>query len=311
MIFQIKYSQISFMDVKQVKIFLKVAELMHFSRAAEYFCMAQSALSRQIMALEAEIGCPLFRRENRWHIALTAAGRSFRADAEKFVMQAEDMAHRALMAERGDIGRLSICAIPSFLREERFIEAIKAMRRSHPNVSLEILESSSEGVMSKVVSGDADFGIVRIVNPHLEGIKSITLGRDKILLAMSEDNPLSRRPKLRMEDLRDCPFVMIPRSESPFFRQLIESTCAEVGGFIPKVMREVYNFELILRLMPGSLDVSFVPALYNTDSISGVVFREVEGVGLYNSYSGLWRSENDSPTLVNFVKILSRRKNFK
>ncbi len=294
------------MDVKQVKIFLKVAELMHFSRTAEYFSMAQSAVSRQIMTLEAEVGCPLLRRDNRWRVELTAAGRAFKADAEKFVLQAEDMAHRALMAKRGETGRFSLCSIPSFFRGRRFVEAVRTMRKKYPNVSLEIRESPSEGVLNKTVAGDADFGIVRIPKPSIDGLKSAMLGRDKILLAMAADNPLARLEKIRMTDLRESPFVMIPRAESPFYRQLVENACAQTGGFIPKITREVYNFEFILRLIPDTEDVSFIPALFDTDDFGGVVFREVEGLGLYNSYSGVWRTENDSPILYNFIEILSK-----
>lgn len=296
------------MELKQINAFLKVAEELHFSKAAAALGLAQSALSTQIKSLEAELGCALFNRDNKWRVELTAAGEALKSDARHLLRQADDIKHRAKMASRGDIGRFSLCSIPSFFRSEKIVRAIREMQKKYPQVFLEILENSSEQILKKVLNDETDFGIIRIPNPAEQGLQSITLGRDKILLAVSADNPLARCRKISIADLRATPFIMLARDESPFFRQSVDALCLEKCGFAPYCTQEVYNFELLLKMLPKTRFATFIPEAYRDGVCKSVAFRDVSGFDLFNSYSGVWKAQNKSPILKNFIKMLCPQK---
>ncbi len=76
------------MEIRQLRYFIAVADTLNFSRAAESVYLSQSALSRQIMELEQEVGLPLFRRSTR-KVELTAAGRALQTNAKELISRWE------------------------------------------------------------------------------------------------------------------------------------------------------------------------------------------------------------------------------
>lgn len=78
------------MELRQLRYFIAVAEEMNITRAAERLHMTQPPLSRQLQAIEEEIGLPLFERGAR-PLKLTDAGRVFHAQAKRLVDQADEL----------------------------------------------------------------------------------------------------------------------------------------------------------------------------------------------------------------------------
>src|SRR5262249_30159848 len=95
------------MELRQLRVFIAVAEERHITRAAERLGTQQPPLSRQIKAIEREIGVQLFRRKPRG-VELTDAGRALFDDARTTLAQLERAFETAKRTARGELGRISI-----------------------------------------------------------------------------------------------------------------------------------------------------------------------------------------------------------
>ncbi len=298
------------MEFRQLKYFHTAAEFLHFSRAADALGVAQSALSQQIKQLETELECQLFDRSNKWKLQLTAAGKVFKEETKKIIDAFEAAKRKTKQASKGDFGALSINIIPSFFSSDKLFEALKRMRKTYPDVFLRLSKHSSANILKKIENESLDFGIVRTVNPDNLGTNYIEFGQEKILLALPEKHRLATKKRIRISDLKNEKFIMMPYEESPFFYRIIELAFKKSGNFAPNIAEEIYNFDAILKLLPDSNLVSFVPEmLKNLSFYKGIVLKSVENLNIDAKYVGIWRESNNSQALKNFLQILKEEFN--
>ena len=149
------------MEIKQLRYFVKVAELSSVGKASDLLNIAQPTLSRQIRALELELKTNLFARDGRG-VRLTVLGRRFLEHA-RGILHAADTAMDALNADRSVYeGKVVVGMTPSVGRRlipdyvERFTERF-------PKASLSVVEGYSQALAEQVVMGKLDFAI--LLNP--------------------------------------------------------------------------------------------------------------------------------------------------
>lgn len=127
------------MEIRQLRYFIAVADTLSFSRAAESVYLSQSALSRQIMDLEREVGLPLLRRSTR-QVELTDAGRALQKSAKELISRWEKMLPevRNQVSEEQQALSLTIGvdarALANPMRRKRFLSILYEMRRSYPGL---------------------------------------------------------------------------------------------------------------------------------------------------------------------------------
>ncbi|MBF3274611.1 LysR family transcriptional regulator, partial [Pseudomonas aeruginosa] len=130
------------LDLRRLRCFAAVAETLHFGRAAQRLHMAQPPLTRQISALEEELGFRLFDRSSR-AVTLTAEGSLFLPYARALLDQLERTAGFARKLAQGLAGHLTLGYASSIALSDLFTEAIRLFRERHPEVQLELLEGAS------------------------------------------------------------------------------------------------------------------------------------------------------------------------
>ena len=121
-------------DIRQMRYFAALAETLHFGRAAERLHVTQPPLSRQIAALERELGVKLLERHSR-QAALTRAGRRFLEDSRTVLAAFDQACRNAVLAERGELGELSI----GFMMHAAFTVVPSLTRRyitAYPEIEL-------------------------------------------------------------------------------------------------------------------------------------------------------------------------------
>ncbi len=293
------------MEFRHLKYFQTAAEFLHFSRAADALGIAQSALSQQIKQLEADLECQLFDRSNKWKLQLTDAGKVFRTETKKIIDAVEAAKRNTRQASKGDLGALSINIIPSFFSSDKLFDSLKRMRKNYPDVFLKLSKHSSANILKKIENESLDFGIVRTINPDNLETNYIEFGREKILLALPENHRLASRKRIQISDLKNEKFIMMPYEESPFFYRIIELAFKKSGNFTPNIAEEIYNFDAILKLLPDSNLISFVPEmLKNLSFYKGIVLKPIADLNIDVKYVGIWRKNNNSQSLKNFLAIL-------
>ncbi|HEY1104774.1 MAG TPA: LysR family transcriptional regulator, partial [Agromyces sp.] len=146
------------MNLEQLKAFVEVAQVGNFTRAAEELYLAQPTLSRQITALERDLGAELFRRA-RGGSTLTPAGESLLPLARRMLADAESV--RRELAELAGLerGRVRLGATPT-LCISLVAEVLSAFHAEHPGIDLHLSEQGSRRLLDELVSGELDLALI-------------------------------------------------------------------------------------------------------------------------------------------------------
>lgn len=293
------------MEFRQIRYFIALAENLHFAKTAGELGIAQSALSVQIKNLERELGYRLLRRENNWNITLTTAGGVFLDGAKRLLRDAESVKLAAARADRGETGRFSICAVHSFYSSPKVSALLRNFGNRFPDVCWETHEAASGSALKMVEEGETDIGIVRI-SPfaNMDGVKSMELWSDAIVAVMSKRHAMAFKRRLKLSNLRDETFVMPTRKTSPFFRREIENICVNLGGFVPRVRLEADNLYTMLNFLSDTDNITLLPESFAFARYPELTFKRLEGCPLKMANSAIWKADNPSPVLGNFLEML-------
>lgn len=165
------------LDLRKLRYFLTVAEELHFGRAAIRLHLAQPPLTRQISALETELGFKLFDRTSRT-VSLTAQGRSFLPYARGVLEQVELAQVIAGKLAAGTAGQLTLGYVSSIALSDLFSQAIQAFSLRFPDVQLTLVECASGSLGAQVADGRLDIGLSRLL-PQGEAVQALSLGEER------------------------------------------------------------------------------------------------------------------------------------
>ena len=290
------------MELRHLRYFLAIAEELHFHRAATRLHISQPPLSQQIRALERELGVTLLLR-NRRRVTLTAAGEGFRDDARAILASVDRASERARNVARGSLGTLSIGFVGSAMFSPTLPDILREFRAAHPDVELLLRELPTVAQLHALVGGELDVGVIRgpvaeaEIDPQLE---LMTIQRERLIAAVPATHPLAARKRLRAEDLRGEPFVILARREAPGLYAGLNAAMGEAGG-VPEDVLEVTEMQTIISLVAGGFGVSLVPASVGQVERTGVAFRPIAGPTPMIELSAAWRPASDSPVRDAFL----------
>ncbi|GAA2283275.1 LysR substrate-binding domain-containing protein [Nonomuraea roseoviolacea subsp. roseoviolacea] len=244
------------MQLQQLSYFVAVAETRHFTQAAERMRVAQPSLSKQIKALEADLGAPLFSRA-RGNVTLTAAGEALLPLARRMLADAETA--RQEVAELAGLrkGRVRLGATPS-LCTGLLADALARFHRDYPGIELLVEEGGSRDLVRALARGQIDLSL--IIMP-LQGddpaLVTEEVLRENLVVVTSSHEPL-RKPHLRIEDLRGRPMVMFRRGYD--LREATLAACRQ-AGFEPRLAVQGGEMDAVLRFVEAGLGVAVVPSM--------------------------------------------------
>lgn len=199
------------MEIKVLRCFLAVVEHHGISAAAEALGVSQPTVSRQLQALEDEIGAPLFVRGTRGHrLTLTREGRVLFRRAQEIVALADRTMHELTSPDDDVSGEVGIGAAEADVM--RLVARVAvAVRRRHPRIRFNIRSGSGPQVVEQLDGGLVDFGV--LIEPvDLSQYNHLQLPvMDSWSVVMRRDNPLAARQAIAAADLRGVP-VIIPSS---------------------------------------------------------------------------------------------------
>jgi DNA-binding transcriptional LysR family regulator len=262
------------MDLRHLRYFLYVAEEMHFGRAAQRLGISQPPLSQQIRALEDELGVRLFERTSR-RVRLTEAGRLFEPEARRTLQQAEHAAQTARLAQRGEIGQLSLGFTASAPFVPRLAEALYRYRSEHPNVDLVLQEIDRDEQIAQVDAGRLDIGITRgFERPVLPaGMVAERLIEEEMLLAMRQDHRLAQRSEApAIADLADEPLVLYGVANGAGFNEHLFALFT-AAGFRPNITHEASSLATLLGLVAAGFGATVLARSLARLHVDTLVYR--------------------------------------
>jgi DNA-binding transcriptional LysR family regulator len=247
----------SAIDLRLLRQFVAVAEELHFRRAARRLAMSQPPLTAAIRRLEVEIGTTLIARGNR-AVALTAAGAVLLEEARALLRQADHAVLAARDAAAGRLGTVRLGYVGSAMYG-RLPAAIRAVRRAHPGLRLELREATTAAQVAALHAGELDIAIVIPPFGGEAGLHARPFDTDRLAIALPAGHRLAGRAGLRLADLAGEPFVLWPAREGRGFHDRVIRLCA-AAGFVPEVVQEAHGMHAVLSLVAVEAGVSLVPA---------------------------------------------------
>lgn len=193
------------MTLKQLEVFVAIADTRSFSNGAERSCITQSTASQHIHALEEELGIRLFDR-GRGGALFTAAGKLFYVRAKKILMECEETrsAIKRFIGLENVLLRVGASNIPGTWL---IPSVLSEFHKECPKVRLEVIQSDSKTVLNSLINEDIELGYIGGIFED-ERIDLEAIGDDSIVCAVSPEFTAGRKTILTQEEFSKFPLVV-------------------------------------------------------------------------------------------------------
>jgi DNA-binding transcriptional LysR family regulator len=288
------------MELRQLRYLQALAEELHFGRAAQRLGIAQPALTQQIQTLERDLGAKLFQRTKR-SVHLTVAGRLTLEQAIRTLEQAERTATVARKAGRGEQGSVVIGFVGSAAFSGTLSKIIFDYRKTNPDIQLHLHELDISQQVEDVHNGRIDVGFIR--PPVLrwpDGVTSLILSREPVIIALPKGHPLSRRSAVPVAALANESFIATQFQEGVGFYAQVAAIC-RAGELTPRITQRGRQFGAIASLVGAGLGVAFVPDSVRNLRLPNVVYRPLAGAKGTTDLALVFRRSEQAPAVVSFI----------
>jgi LysR family transcriptional activator of glutamate synthase operon len=294
-------------DLTQLAYFQAAATHEHFTRAAEAAHVAQPALSRQIHALETELGLRLFDRVGRG-VKLTAAGRTILPHVERILAEVNGIRADARMLSNLEGGTVALGFLHS-IGAHLLPAMLATFRARHPHVGFTLHEGPWSELEERVLHGDLDLAITSPLPEAGKDLSAIQLLRDDLVAALPPHHRLARCSEVELAQLASEDFIFLGASYGEL-RTITRQACA-AAGFTPHVAFEAEGLATMRGLVGAGLGVALLPELASRVHEEGApapVFRPLAGRPVHRII-GLVRhaARRPAPAAAAFAEMLVAR----
>lgn len=237
------------MDLSQLEFFLAVARTEHFTQAAEELNVSTSSVSMAIAKLEDELGVQLFSKSGRRKY-LNSTGIVFKNHIDQAMKQIQLAKSEALLADHTERNTVQIA---SDSLEALSVGEVAFLSR-HPNFSIHQFSTSSEKVVSSILSHRVDFGFSHTFLEN-EDILSTPVLHERIGLLVNRRHPLAGRKQVRLSELADESFVLLQEGTS--YRHMAEEFFAS-AGMNPHIVFDALDLHMLYKAVANNLGVAFL-----------------------------------------------------
>jgi len=302
-LFGMAYAIIKFMDLKQLRYFLALANEGSFGRASEQLHMAQPPLTRQIQHLEEELGTTLFVRTPRG-VELTDAGEVMFQEVPNILALVKAAKEKTQYAGQGYLGRLDVGVFGSGIL--RVIPTLLAQFHSaRPKVKLALYNMTKSQQIQALRERRITVGFSRLV-PDEPDIAVEVVGRELLYVGLYEDHPLCAKSSITLHDLEDQPIILYPNSPVGSFAQEVISAFRS-DGLRLVVAQEVEDVLTCIALVSARFGLCITSASATSLCLPGVVYRPLDSKWLRDiELSILYRHNDTSPVLLAFLDIIRK-----
>jgi DNA-binding transcriptional LysR family regulator len=259
------------LNLDLLRSFFAIVAQGSLSKAAERLRVSQSTLTRQMQALEHEIGGRLLERSTSG-VALTATGHAL-FDRTKPVLAAFDAAIvEVKRSARGQSAMLRVgyllSAAPDYLHP-----ALTELRRLHPEVKVKLLDLSPGEQIAALRKGEIDLALIGNAGAFLSREFYVRrLAMLPVLVAMAESHPLAAQATVRLADLRREVFVGAPEADMPGHNRWVAQLCRR-AGFRARFVQDADSLSHGLSTIVTENAVALMPDYAKKTPVPGVIFR--------------------------------------
>lgn len=264
------------LDARSLEVFIAVAELRNFQRAADSLGIAQSVASKRLARLEDGLGARLLERGSRARIELTRAGELF-LDEARMALAALHRAERVGRAvASGEAGPLRLGFVFSAAMTGVLTQVVRALGQALPEVEALPVLMETPAQLRALAEGRIDAAILRPRPTWPERTQVLGTHREPMIVALSERMDLAARETLSLADLVGQTFITPQFHEEVGLGQTVREL-ARASGLPEPVIRSTGDFITAASLAAAGQGVILAPASLARLRLEGLVFRPIAG----------------------------------
>jgi len=282
------------MDLRQLEILQAIAETGSFTACGRKLNVSQSAISRQILLLEEELGEPLFLRVGR-QVRMTPAAESLVQLGKRVFLDVRETVGtitdrtRELRGTLRLAGGMTVCMYV-------FPPLLKHLRRVHPNLDVRLMVATAGRSVQEIRAGRVDAGLLTL---PVEGADMITVSvlREELLLVTTPRHPLARRRNVAPRDLARLPFILFEIGSAT--RKVIDNFFAS-QNIEPTIVMDTENVEIIKAMVKAGLGAGIVPyqAVAREVKAGQLFCTRIEGHELVRETGWVYAKANRVPRMI-------------
>jgi LysR family transcriptional regulator, cyn operon transcriptional activator len=238
-------------NLRHLQTFVGVADAGGLRRAASRINLSQPAISRQLHALEAELGVRLFDLIGR-RVQLTSAGEDLLQRCRRLLVDAETIGERARALKSGQTGVLRVGAMPQLI-ESLMVPFLKQYRRRHPGVEVRLTEDAGLRLPMRLERGDVHLATIPEADERFD---SRPLFPIYLLAVMAPGHPLKRRAVVDIVDVAGEPLLVLTRAFAS--REWFHSAC-QAARLRPNIVFESAAPQTLVSLAAAGDGIAVVP----------------------------------------------------
>lgn len=260
------------MNLKQLTYFVQLAKSKNFTTAAKELFICQSALSKTIKAMEAELDVQLVDRTSR-KFQLTSEGKMLYekgVESLKLINDQLDGLHDCINTKSGKI----CVGVPPVISTIYFAKIIHLFKKEYPYIDLEIVEEGANTVKEKVDSGEIDIGVVILpfASDHFD---IIPVFQSDNVLVVSKEHPLAAQNSVAFRELRNEKFLSLDQSYMLYTRTV---ELCHMSGFDPNFTVLSSQWDFLAELISLNQGIGILPrpilSRFNSDKIKLLSLKE-------------------------------------
>src|SRR5579862_4383061 len=293
------------MELRHLRYFLVVGELLSFTKASAQLRIAQPALSRRIQDLEDEIGVDLLKRSPRG-VALTAEGKLFLEKTRHLLKLADESVEQVRALARGQYGDLHIGYSPS-PTVEILPPALAAFQKAFPHVNVLLHDASQRELAEGLQNGTLELAImVPPAGDQAAGIQFEVLRTYPLCVALTAVHPFARMKSIPLERLAAEPLVVLRRKDYPEADRYLDRLFASIRAK-PRIAVECDSASSLITEVEAGRGIALANTAFKLVTGKRLLYRPLTGTMEVLSVGIARASKGDvTPAGENFCEILRK-----
>lgn len=288
------------MTTTQMNYFLTLAETLNFTKAAQRLYISQPALSRQIVALEQELNCLLFIR-NQKSVKLTPAGILLAKELDGIRQDLENLISRVQSVGYGYTGTLNIGVLEGQWMGGEFSNLYRRFMESYPNIDLRICQGSFGNLRNMLDAKEIDIAITLQFDVQSEELLCRRLCPDQAVFAISKEHPLAQKKRITLEDLASTTLLLISPEDCKVGSEMLFQHMRERSLPTPCV-RYAPNLSTVMLWIESGLGAGIINHQSSLARNPGI--RLISEIPLNDASPCLaWRRDNLNPAIALFDQM--------
>jgi len=267
------------MKLQQLRYLSEVARRgLNVSEAAEALHTSQPGVSKQIRALEDELGVRVFARHGKRLVSVTEPGKAVIAIAERMLADAQNMRRAGEEYANEKLGTLTIAATHTQARYA-LPKAVAAFKRRYPKVELKIHQGNPTQICDQVLAGDADMCVATEMIATIPELISLPVYQWNRCVVVPPRHPLLKESPLTLEKLAEYPIVTYDYS---FANRSLMQKAFESRGLTPNVVLAAHDADVIKTYVELGLGIGIL-AKMAFDAKRDRTLRAIDAAHLFES----------------------------